>query len=213
MTLEWMGHACFLMTAADGTRVVTDPYDDSVGIAMLPLEAELVTMSHEHHDHNFTAMLAGSPMIARGLESVQVGGVSVRALAAYHDDAQGALRGKNAIRIFSIDGLKIVHMGDQGCMPPPDVLGEIADADVMLLPVGGLYTVDAQMAAKIVDNSRPRCVVPMHYKTAHCAYPIEGVAPFLRLMGAQSAAPVKQLSWADGCAPRGVVVMAARAES
>lgn len=91
MKLEWIGHACFRMTAEDGTMIVTDPYDDSVGIRVPKLAAELVTMSHDHHDHNNLAMIAGRPQVARGEETAQIHGVATRAVGSYHDDRGGAL--------------------------------------------------------------------------------------------------------------------------
>lgn len=207
MKLSWVGHSCFRMTAQDGTVVVTDPYDDSVGIDMVPLRADLVTMSHEHHDHNCEQMLAGHPVIARGVETACVGGVQTSAVCSYHDEVQGAKRGENALRIFSIDGLKVVHAGDLGCMPQRAVLEAIADADVLMLPVGGFYTIDAAMAVRVVEAARPRCVIPMHFKTAHCVYPIAGVGPFLSAMGAQDARPVLELELLPGCVPAGVILM------
>ncbi|MGN0776629.1 MAG: MBL fold metallo-hydrolase [Candidatus Ventricola sp.] len=207
MKLEWIGHACFRLTAADGTVVITDPYDESVGIAMLPLEADLITMSHEHHDHNEMSMIVGSPMIAHGTQTAQAGSVTARAVGSWHDDAQGNKRGPNAIRIFDIDGLKVVHMGDQGCMPDEEALAAIADADVMMIPAGGTYTVDAQGARAIVERARPGCVIPMHVKTKHCPYPIAQVQPFLAAMGAENAQGVREASFAREDQPKGVLLM------
>lgn len=213
MRIEWIGHACFQLTAQDGTVAITDPYDESVGIEMIPLTADLITMSHEHHDHNETSMIVGSPVIARGGELASVSGVTARAVNSWHDDAQGEKRGANFIRIFGVDGLKIVHMGDQGCMPDEDVLEAIADADVMMIPVGGTYTVDAAGAKAIIDLAKPRCVIPMHVKTAHCPYLIAKVGDFLTLMGVQDAAPVHALEITEGTVPCGVVLMQPQADT
>lgn len=207
MKLTWIGHSCFRMEARDGTVVITDPYDGSVGIEQVPLRADLITMSHEHHDHNCMEQIAGTPVIARGLEPAQVGSVGTRALGSYHDDARGAKRGQNAIRIFDIDGMKVVHMGDQGCMPSAEILREIAGADVMLIPAGGFYTVDAAQAKEIIDAARPRCVVPMHVKTKHCGYPIASIRPFLELMGIKDALPRREADLLPGRVPDGVLVM------
>ena len=208
MKLEYIGHACFRLTAADGTRVITDPYDASVGIAMLLLEAELVTMSHGHHDHCCEDMLRGAPRIVRGTQEARVGSVTTRAFASWHDDARGAKRGESCVRLFEIDGLRIVHMGDQGYMPAPDVLAVIDHADVMLVPVGGFYTIDARGAKAICEAAHPRCVVPMHYLTAHGAYSVIGDhRAFLSQMGAQDAQPVDALTLAPGSVPEGVVLM------
>ena len=212
MRIEWIGHACFRMTAQDGTVVITDPYDESVGIRMLPLQADLITMSHEHHDHNETSMIVGNPVIARGPQLASAGSVTARAVNSWHDDAQGALRGFNTIRIFGIDGLKIVHMGDQGCMPDEDVLEAIENADVMMIPVGGTYTVDAQGAKEIIECAKPRCVIPMHVKTAHCPYPIAKVDAFLKLMGMQNAVPVSVLDIAGDAPVQDVVLMQPQAD-
>ena len=212
MKLEWMGHASFLLTAADGTRILTDPYDESVGIAMHRVQADLVTMSHEHHDHNYTDMLDGNPLIVHGLDGVELSGVKSQAVGSWHDEAHGAMRGPNAIRVFEMEGLKIFHMGDQGCMPSEAVMQAIAGADVMMIPVGGTYTVDARGAKAIIEEAKPRCVIPMHFKTAHCVYGIAGVEPFLAVMGAENVQPVQTLELAAECVPEGVVLMSCRGE-
>ena len=111
MKLEWIGHACFRLTAENGTVIVTDPYDDSVGIRVPKLTADLVTVSHEHHDHNNLDIVEGRLKVAREARAAQVGGVTTQAVTSYHDDRGGALRGRNSIRIFYIDALKVVHMG------------------------------------------------------------------------------------------------------
>ena len=207
MELQWIGHACFSMTAQDGTVVITDPYDGSVGIAMLPLEADLITISHGHHDHCEMSQVVGHPTILRGAQAGGAGSVKTRAVMSFHDDAQGRKRGENAIRIFEIDGLKVVHMGDQGCMPDEEALAAIADADVMMLPVGGTYTVDAQGARAIIERARPRCVIPMHVKTKHCPYPIETAQPFLTAMGAQGCVAVREATFTKESGPKGVLLM------
>jgi len=212
MKIEWIGHACFRMTAQDGTVVITDPYDESVGIDMIPLKADLITMSHEHHDHCEMSMIVGKPVIARGPQLAAAGSVTVRAVNSWHDDVQGAKRGFNTVRIFSIDGLKIVHMGDQGCMPDEDVLEAIADADVMMIPVGGTYTVDAEGAKAIIERAKPACVIPMHVKTARCPYPIAKADEFLARMGAQDAKPCQAAEIMPGNVPCGVLLMQPQAD-
>lgn len=212
MKLEWLGHACFRMTAENGTVIVTDPYDDSVGIRVPELTADMVTVSHEHHDHNNTDIVDGHPRIVRDAKAAQVGSVATQAVASYHDDRNGALRGRNNVRIFCIDALKVVHMGDQGCLPAEPVMQAILTADVLMIPVGGYYTIDAAGAKEIIDLVCPKCVIPMHYKTAHCTYPIAGVQPFLDIMGAGDTKPVRELTVTAGNVPRGVIPMEALEE-
>lgn len=207
MRLEWIGHACFKMTLESGVKVFTDPYDESVGIAMIPLKADVVTMSHEHHDHNEKSQIIGEPVILRGNEPLALGGLKITARGSYHDDAQGAKRGKNFIRVFEAEGLKIVHMGDQGCMPDEAILDAISGADALLVPVGGFFTIDAAGAKAIIERVNPKCVVPMHVKTKRCPYPIAPVWPFMELMGAKDAQPAAALEWTRDSRPEGVCLM------
>ena len=144
MKIEWIGHACFRMTAESGTTVVTDPYDESVGIRMMKIPCDMATISHEHHDHNNVDMLEGKPIVVRKARPGQVGGVITQAIASYHDDRNGALRGSSIVRVFYIDDLKVVHMGDQGCMPGEAALDMITDADVMMIPVA-VYTRETEV--------------------------------------------------------------------
>lgn len=208
MKLEWIGHSCFQLTASDGTVAITDPYDAKTGYDLLPLRADLVTMSHAHDDHASTQQLVGTPKIVRGLERAGCGGIQTHAVMSYHDDAQGAKRGENAIRIFELDGLTLVHMGDQGCMPDKDVLEAIRGADVMLIPCGGFYTVDAWGAKAIVDAAKPRLVIPMHVRLKKGGYDVlAGPEPFMALMGAQDQKPVSMLQLAPHDMPEGARLM------
>ena len=213
MKITYIGHACFAIEAKDGTRVITDPYDASVGLAMLPLAADMITMSHEHHDHNCEDMIAGKPQIVRGPELAAEGGVTTRAVRSWHDDVQGEKRGANFIRIFGIDGLKVVHMGDQGCMPDEDVMEAIADADVMMVPVGGFYTVDAQGAKEIIGRAKPKCVIPMHFRTKHGNYSAIGDhGAFLSAMNVEDAQAVEAVQFDEDCPPLGVLFMKPEAD-
>ena len=207
MRIEWIGHACFKLTLSSGVKVITDPYDESVGITMIPLKADVITMSHEHHDHNEESQIIGEPVILHGDMPLELGGLKVAAYASYHDDAQGAKRGANHIRVFEAEGLKVVHMGDQGCMPAKEILDAIAGADVLLIPVGGTYTLDAKEAKEVIERINPKCVVPMHVKTAHCPYPIDPVGVFLEKMGCAGLEPAAALELSAGNVPSGVVLM------
>ena len=207
MRLEWIGHACFKMTLESGVKVFTDPYDESVGITMIPLKADVITMSHEHHDHNEESQIIGEPVILHGDMPLELGGLKVAAHASYHDDAQGAKRGANHIRVFEAEGLKVVHMGDQGCMPAKEILDAIAGADVLLIPVGGTYTLDAKEAKEVIERIAPKCAVPMHVKTAHCPYPIDPIGVFLEEMDCAGLEPAAALELSAGNVPSGVVLM------
>jgi len=152
-------------------------------------------------------MIVGRPVIAHGNEEAAAGSITAKAVSSWHDDVQGAKRGPNTIRIFEIDGMKIVHMGDQGCMPDGAAMQAIEHADIMMIPVGGTYTVDAQEAKAIIELAKPRCIIPMHVKTKRCPYPIEKVQRFLELMNAADRKPVDVLDVTRDCVPCGVVLM------
>lgn len=214
MRITYIGHACFKITAKDGSCVITDPYDASVGLSMPRLDANLVTISHGHHDHDCSDMLVGSPRIARGGEPALCTGVSSLGVHSWHDEVQGASRGENWIRIFLSEGLKVVHMGDQGCMPDEAAMEAISDADVMMIPVGGYYTVNAEGAQEIIDRARPRCIIPMHFRTAHGRYNvIADHRPFMAVMGCKEKKPVAALEIAVGSVPHGVVLLQPQADS
>ena len=141
--------------------------------------------------------------------AAQVGGVTTQAVTSYHDDRGGALlRAEQHPHLLYRRAQGGAH-GRSGMSAAEPVLQAILNADVMMIPVGGFYTIDAKGAKEIVDLTRPKCVIPMHYKTKHCAYPIAGVEPFLEIMGAEGAKPVRDaFGHAGGCA-EGVVVMEA----
>lgn len=166
MTLTYLGHACFLLDF-NGYRVVTDPYaDDSVpGLAPVRVEAEAVYCTHGHKDHSAAenVTLTGKAAPAD---------FSVETLETEHDDHGGALRGQNRILIFNCGGLRCAHMGDLGRPLTETETAKLQDLDLLLIPVGGFFTIDAAQAKAIIDALRPRVTVPMHYRTKKSGYPV-----------------------------------------
>src|SRR5258708_25082068 len=174
--LTWLGQSCFVLETATGTRLVMDPIPKGIGYDLpAGLKADVVTVSHEHPDHNNTALLVNKPRVLRGLTSdkkgwakidVKVKDVAIRSVGVYHDDAMGADRGLNTVFLFEVGGLRIAHLGDLGHVLTDEQLSAIGAVDVLLVPVGGVYTIDGVQATRVVDQLRPRLVVlPMHYKT------------------------------------------------
>lgn len=187
--MKWLGHSCFYLVSPGGTRVVTDPFAPSVPYPKLFIECDVVTISHEHSDHNDVSGLKGSPKVMRGLDrdtkavarlNETVGDVSFRTVASDHDADGGQKRGKNAIFVMDFAGLKIAHLGDLGHGLPQEAVQEIGPVDVLLIPVGGYYTVDGTTAASVAASLSPRIVVPMHFRTGYTAsWPISGPEDFL----------------------------------
>lgn len=182
MKVKWLGHACFLITSQEGTRIITDPYKVVGGISYDPVteSADIVTVSHEHGDHNNAAAVAGKPEVVKGPGVKRARGIEFKGIAAYHDTSQGKARGPDTIFCFTMDGIRLCHLGDLGTPLGAEQVKEIGKVDILMLPVGGFYTIDASVASSTLQALNPGVALPMHYKTAKCSYPIAGVEDFLK---------------------------------
>lgn len=186
MKITYLGHATFLLETG-GTRILIDPYDAKVGYPMPRVAPTLVLISHEHGDHNHLAMAQGQPRVIRGLADGQwrtvketVDGVAISSVPTYHDAAQGKDRGRNTVFVIEAEGLRIVHLGDLGHGLDEPTAQAIGRPDVLMIPVGGHYTIDAAQAHAAVARLRPGVVIPMHYKTeVNAGWPIGPVDAFL----------------------------------
>jgi L-ascorbate metabolism protein UlaG (beta-lactamase superfamily) len=180
MKLKWLAHAAFLITADDGTRIITDPYATSEGLKYGEINesADIVTVSHEHGDHNNVAAVRGNPQVVK--DTAEVKGITFKTVPTAHDDKGGTERGKNIIFCFQVDGIKVCHMGDLGHLLTDNQVVEVGKVHVLLIPVGGSFTIDAKTAGMVVEQVRARVIIPMHYKTDKISYPISGVEEFLR---------------------------------
>lgn len=185
MKIKWNGHASFTITAGDGTVIVSDPYEPGGfggGIKYEPVDdrADVALVSHEHADHNYVKTLKGNPVVLK--KGGQVKGLEVAGFETGHDEKGGAERGKNMVFAFTVDGVRIAFMGDLGHVLTDAQVKAIGPVDLMLLPVGGFFTIDADKAGKIVDQVKPKLVFPMHYKTEKCGFPIATVDEFAKRM-------------------------------
>jgi len=179
--VKWLAHSAFLLTASDGTRIVTDPYKPGDRITYGPITepADFVTVSHDHFDHNDVAGVPGKPKAIRASGSHKASGVSVTGFDCFHDDEGGARRGKNIIFVFEDAGLRVAHLGDLGHVPTEQAKA-IGRVDVALIPVGGFFTIDPMAAHRTAELLRTRVVIPMHYKTGKLGLPIVGEEEFTR---------------------------------
>ncbi len=188
LTLRWFGHAFFLVTSSDGVRVAMDPFGD-IGYPAPEVGADVVTVSHEHGDHNAPGRLAGSPAILRGLEaggadwnaiSYDLRDVRIVALPAYHDNVEGRKRGLNSIFVVETGGIRLAHLSDIGHTLSEATLEALGPIDILLVPVGGKFSIDGDQAKEIMARLQPRITVPIHYKTPVTAgWPIEDESAFL----------------------------------
>ena len=180
MKVKWLGHASFLITSGTGTRIITDPYatGGSLSYGEIKEPADIITVSHEHYDHNNVAEIPGNPEIVTGTRELD--GIKFRGIPTYHDEAAGKERGNNTIFCFEVDGVKVCHLGDLGHMLNERQAAELGEIDILLTPVGGFYTIDAATASQICDQLKPRVIIPMHYRNKKCTSPISGVDEFLQ---------------------------------
>jgi L-ascorbate metabolism protein UlaG (beta-lactamase superfamily) len=194
MDIVYLGHASFRLKGKTKT-VVIDPYGEKMGKYPRDVEADVLLVSHDHVDHNATDKVHGTPFLIDGPGEFEVGGVSVVGVPSFHDDENGVKRGTNTIFVIEMDGLRVVHLGDVGHKLTDDILEEIGSVDVALVPVGGVYTLDAKMAKEVTGQLDPWMVIPMHYKMPGCG--LDDIAPvdeFLKEMGKPDVQPVPKLT-------------------
>ena len=181
MIIEYLGHSCFRITGENGVTILTDPYT-KVGYELRTgLTADVVTVSHEHFDHNFTQAIEGDFQILRGFGKSEIKSVEFEGISTFHDERQGCLRGKNTVFVMKIDGMTVCHFGDFGEAYNEQLIKKLGKIDVLLLPIGGTYTIDATQAMQYVKALTPAVVIPMHYKGEDCVLDISDEKEFLRL--------------------------------
>jgi L-ascorbate metabolism protein UlaG (beta-lactamase superfamily) len=180
MKIKYLAHAAFLITAENGARIVTDPYETSGGLKYGTIKetAEIVTASHDHGDHNNVSAVKGNPQIVK--TNAEVKGIKIKVVPAAHDTKNGSQRGKNTIFCFEVDGVNVCHLGDLGHELSADQVKSIGRVDALMIPVGGFFTIDAKTATKVGDQLKPKVILPMHYKTEKADFPITGVEEFLK---------------------------------
>ena len=180
MKIRYLGHSCFQLTAADGTAIITDPYT-KVGYELPSgIWADVLTVSHGHFDHNYIQAVRHNVVISKAGE-YRFNHIKIRGIDSWHDEKQGVLRGANIIYIIKMDGITICHLGDLGEPCSAALLEKIGEVDILLLPVGGTYTVDAVGAKAYADGINAKKIIPMHYKPSDGKLDIASAEPFLSL--------------------------------
>ncbi len=200
MLITYHGHSEFYLECANGFCLLTDPYDDHVGYPMGAYRADAVTVTHGHGDHSYIQKASGAPAIIDSAgEWHPAPEVKITAIPSVHDDAGGEKRGKNLIMKMEMEGLTLAHMGDQGAPLTSEQIAALGKIDVLMIPVGGYFTIDAAQAYDMVRALKPRITIPMHYKTeVNGGWPISDEKEFLRLMGAPDAASMPLLRVTKG---------------
>jgi L-ascorbate metabolism protein UlaG (beta-lactamase superfamily) len=179
MKIKYFGHACFMLTSGKGTKVLIDPVDEESGYKLPQVAAHIVTTSHDHHDHSNVSIVEGKFEHIKSAGTFEKKDIVIKGTQTFHDEREGAERGNNIVFTYSIDNINVCHLGDLGHIPTDRQILEIGEVDILLTPVGGIYTVDYKGALRIMEIIKPKITIPMHYKTETLSFQLDGVEKFL----------------------------------
>jgi len=191
--ISWLGHSCFRIKGSNAT-VITDPYPPDLGYSLGKPTARIVTVSHQHSGHSYIRGIGGEPRVITGPGEYEIGGVLIIGIATFHDAEGGRKQGRNTVYLMEVDEVSLCHLGDLGHVLTAEQVEELENVDVLLLPVGGVSTINASVAAKVVRQLEPKVVIPMHYKTQALNRELEPVERFLKEIGVKQLNPQPKLS-------------------
>ena len=182
MKIKYLGHASFMISSDNGTKIITDPYmpNEALTYGEINESADIVTVSHEHLDHSNVAAVRGNPKIVKGAVTAESKGIAIKGIPSYHDEAGGKKRGGNIIFYFEVDGIRVCHLGDLGHLLGDNQVAEIGTVDILIVPVGGYYTIDGRVATQVCNQLKPRVIIPMHWNYKWSFSEIASVDEFLQ---------------------------------
>jgi len=199
MNINWYGQSCFQISSNQGKNnhlsTLIDPFEESIGL-QLPrkLEADVVLITHNHLDHNNVKAVSGQPFIASGPGEYDVKGIFIQGIPAFHDNVQGKERGRTTIYTIEAEEIKLCHLGDLGQKElTAEQLDKIGDVDILMIPIGGFFTINAQEAVKIMAQIEPKIIIPMHYKIPNLNIKLDGLDKFLKIVGVKKIEPLSKL--------------------
>ncbi len=194
MDISWLGHSCFKIKGSHAT-VITDPYSPSLGYSLGKPTARIVTVSHQHPGHSYVQGIGGEPRVITGPGEYEISGILIIGIATFHDAEGGGKRGKNTVYLMEVDEVSVCHLGDLGHVLTAEQAEELGNVDILLLPVGGVSTINAPAAAEVVRRLEPKVVIPMHYKTQALSWELEPVGRFLKEIGVKEVNSHPKLSF------------------
>ncbi len=185
MLIEWLGHSSFLIVSSHGKKIITDPYQagayqGTFRYGPIRISPDIVTVSHQHADHNGAAELPNHFDMLSRAEERTLHGIRIKGIGSAHDDQGGTVKGANVIFVIEVDGMRVVHLGDLGHVLDPHQVEKIGQVDVLFIPVGGYYTIGPAQADQVIKQLNPKIAIPMHYKTDKVDFPILPVSEFIR---------------------------------
>jgi len=192
--ITWAGQSCFQISVTaskdNSSDIVIDPFDEKIGLKMPNFNADVLLVSHNHHDHNNIKGVKGSPFLIDNPGEYEKNGVFVQGIDSFHDDVGGKERGRNTIYVIEAEDMRFCHLGDFGQKELTDEqLEKIGHVDILMIPVGGTYTISSSEALKVIGQIEPKMVIPMHYALPKLKVELDGVDKFLKAMGKNSIEP------------------------
>lgn len=199
MQIIWHGQSCFQIISSQGknnhVNIVIDPYSEDIGLKVPKLEADILLVSHGHHDHNNVKAVGGNPFLVSGPGEYEIKEVFIQGIPAFHDSSSGKERGTNTIYTIEAEELRICHLGDLGQKElTPEQIDKIGQVDILMIPVGGVYTISAKEAVKIMSQIEPNIIIPMHYQLPKLKLKLDGLDKFLKTMGIKKLDSLPKLS-------------------
>lgn len=181
MIIKWLGHSCFKLVSGQGTSIVLDPYDvEYTGLSCKKIKADIVSTSHGHSDHNAIHQVEGYDLVISNSGHNVYKDIEIKSIDSFHDPQKGKLRGKNLITVVTIDSLKVCHFGDMGENLTEKQIKEIGQVDIILIPIGGIYTIDSVQSKAFIDILKPKITIPMHYKIENLKFDLGYLDAFLQ---------------------------------
>ncbi len=199
MQIIWHGQACFQITVLpkknSQVNIVIDPFDEAIGLRVPKLEANIVLISHDHHNHNNVKAVSGNPFIIDGPGEYEIKEIFIQGIPAWHDNCQGQERGIVTIYIIEVEELRLCHLSDLGQKElTSEQLEKIGEIDILMIPIGGIYTISTKEAIKIISQIEPKITIPMHYQLPKLKIKLDGLDKFLKTIGIKSIEPLNKLS-------------------
>ncbi|MBI5411707.1 MBL fold metallo-hydrolase [Candidatus Peregrinibacteria bacterium] len=194
MQIRYFGHSCFIIE--DGkVSIVTDPFNESIGLKLPSLKATIVTVSHTDPESGNSKAIEGEPRIFDWPGEYETLGVHIKGIHSFHSPKEAKEQKENTIFAIEFNGIRLCHLGDQGCRLTPEQLEKIGEVDVLFIPVGGNTTIDAKKAQGVIEQLEPRVVIPMQYNIPGIKMPLDPLGPFLGLMGAKEVQPIEEFKF------------------
>jgi len=199
MQIIWHGQSFFQILVSKGkesiVKIAVDPYDEQIGLKPPVLEADILLITHNHYDHNNVKTIKGAPFLISGPGEYEIKDVFIQGIPSFHDNTQGNEKGENTIYTLEAEGIKICHLGDLGQKELTDEqLEKIGEVDILLIPVGGVYTISAKEATKVISQIEPKILIPMHYQIPKLKIKLDALDKFLNMMGVKTPEVSKKLS-------------------